>query len=129
MNQLRFIAIERFAVIKLLIGCRRKGDAADLGQHDRHLYFPREGHAETGRQIRRVSLEAHGTPEGQGVGERENFGERLDASAQRLFQQLPFGRDQPMLVDRGLNGGKKALGIAGLGQESKDLSVVDCRDG
>ena len=71
-------------------------------------------------------FEPHCPSEGKRVGERQNLSERLDASAQGFFQQLPLGGNQPMLVGRGLNGRKKDLGVARLGEESKDLSVVDC---
>ena len=99
-----------------------------MGEHGCHFELPREWHAETRHQIRRVLLEPHRAPEGKWVRERQNLGQSLDASAQRLLEQFPLGREETMLLSRGLNGRKEDLGVARLGQKSKDLPMVDRRD-
>ena len=69
----------------------------------------------------------HGSAKGPGVDQTQDFRQHLDAAAERVFEQLLFGDDEPVMVDPGDEGLGKLLRVAGLRQESKNVPFVDGR--
>jgi hypothetical protein len=105
----------------------RDGDAADLAEHRRQRELPVLD-AENGRRAVDHGLYSLGSGESLRAGHRQELGQDADRPAQREFEKLPLGTDQPVLL-QGCGQGKFEISRgAWLGQEAKQLAFVHRRD-
>jgi hypothetical protein len=76
-----------------------------------------------------VAASALGPAERSGIDQAEHFRQHLNAAAQRLFEELLFGRNQTILHQRRSQGSSHRFLAAGLVEKAEDAALVDGVDG
>ncbi len=121
-------SFERRAPVQLVDDRGRQSDGADLRQHGGDLELPGRLDAELLRERAHRSLDPRRTPEGHRVRERQDAHHGFHAAAQRLLQQDALAGAEPMQLDRRRYRRSENIRRARLGQEAKDLPLIDRRD-
>src|SRR6266404_5881613 len=104
---------------------RRDGDRANVREEGGGFKIPRGCDVHEFSKAANLIAQDFGPAEGLGFDNGKNIGKHLDAATQRVFQELPLGGDELVLVQCGFEGLNEFLRRAGFIEETENAAFVD----
>jgi hypothetical protein len=102
---------------------------AELGECGGSFDTPWRRQGQFRRHVANVVGNPHGAAKGFRIGGGQNVGQHLNTAHEGFFQKLAFSGDELVLLDPGCDRTREHLGLAGLGEEAENMSLVDRIDG